>query len=122
VTLYSPREYQDWQAEALKLLKAVTALRFDGPVEVELLCAVAKPKTTKLAAPKPDVDNYAKGVLDVVTKFGDVWSDDTQVTRLTVTKTWTTGEPGIGVRVTAIEPLGFFQRLRAAWADLFKDL
>lgn len=97
--MYSPKEYQEWQAEALKLLEATPAVLFGGPVVVELVCEVARPKTTKLAAPKPDVDNYAKGVLDVITKDGRFWADDTQVVILTVTKAWTTGTPGIHVTI-----------------------
>ncbi|EQB10397.1 hypothetical protein L284_17025 [Novosphingobium lindaniclasticum LE124] len=67
---------------------------------MSIVCEVAKPKTTKLAAPKPDVDNYAKGVLDAITKDGRFWSDDSQVVGLWVSKTWTEGAPGIHVAIS----------------------
>jgi Holliday junction resolvase RusA-like endonuclease len=43
-------------------------------------------KTVDRPCPKGDVDNYAKAVLDVLTKWGGVWDDDNQVTVLTTTK------------------------------------
>jgi len=84
---YSPSEYRTWQEEAAKCLKSldtyeVPAVPFDGPVNVTVVCWAARPKTTKLIAPKPDADNYAKGVLDSITKDGRFWSDDTQVVDL----------------------------------------
>lgn len=100
--VYSPKEYATWQKEAAALLKAVAAHYFEGPVAVELECQVTRPKTTKLAAPKPDVDNYAKAVLDAITKDGRFWSDDTQVVTLTATKAWTTGAPGILVTIRSL--------------------
>jgi len=48
-------------------------------------------KTTKLGAPKPDVDNYAKGVLDSMVKAG-MLADDTLVHKLTVIKQWFTDD------------------------------
>lgn len=122
ISMYSPKPYKEWQAEAAKALKLISEARFDGPVEVELLCVAERPKTTKLFGPKPDVDNYAKGVLDVVTKDGRFWGDDSQVQSLTVTKAWTRGAPGIGLKVRAIDPPTFLARLRAAWGAIFKDL
>lgn len=100
--MYSPKEYKEWQQEALRLLKAIDAVRYDGSVEVVLAALVAKPKTTKLSAPKPDVDNYAKGVLDVITQDGRFWDDDTQVVSLGVTKRWTTELPGYQVTIKEI--------------------
>jgi len=104
--MYSPKEYQLWQQEALDLLNAEffgeTGVAFEGPVEVTLLVSVSRPKTTKLSAPKPDVDNYAKAVLDAVTKDGRVWHDDTQVVTLSATKAWTTGTPGIHVTIRSL--------------------
>jgi Holliday junction resolvase RusA-like endonuclease len=106
VSLYSPKEYQEWQKEAADHLNAErfgeAAPLFTGPVYVELLVEVAKPKTTKLSAPKPDVDNYAKGVLDAITKDGRFWADDTQVVTLNVTKAWTTGTPGYHVTIRSL--------------------
>lgn len=58
-----------------------------GPlgVVVEVLCP--RPKTTKMLAPKGDVDNYAKAPLDAATKAG-VWLDDSQIEVLGAVKGW----------------------------------
>ncbi len=100
--MYSPKEYKEWQQEALRLLKAVSPDLIEGPVEVVLTALVAKPKSTKLSAPKPDVDNYAKGVLDVITQDGRFWNDDTQVVSLGISKRWTTELPGYQVVIKSL--------------------
>nr|WP_294850075.1 RusA family crossover junction endodeoxyribonuclease [uncultured Sphingomonas sp.] len=95
-SMYSPKEYATWQKEAAYHLDVIVPeLRkrgLEGPhqgsIEVTIDVQLKRPKTTKLAAPKPDVDNYAKGVLDSITKDGSFWGDDTQVTSLHVTKRW----------------------------------
>jgi Holliday junction resolvase RusA-like endonuclease len=45
-----------------------------------------QPGSTKLDAPKPDADNYAKAVLDAMNKI--VFHDDSQVETLVVHKRW----------------------------------
>lgn len=103
VSMYSPAEYKAWQAKFLALLAQMDApsALLEGPLEVSVACYVARPKTTKLSHPKPDVDNYAKGVLDCITQDGRFWTDDTQVRTLHVTKSWTAeGEvPAITVTI-----------------------
>lgn len=47
-----------------------------------------KPRTSKLPSPRGDVDNYAKGPLDIVTKNHGVWKDDSQIDCLFVSKRW----------------------------------
>ena len=98
-TIYSPKEYAEWQKVALAALKDVPAFAIDGLCTVRVGCHVTRPKTTKLSAPKPDVDNYAKGVLDVITKDGRFWSDDCQVWDLSVCKAWTSGPSHILVEI-----------------------
>ena len=64
----------------------VEGLPFNGPVEISLKFLVKKPKTTKLVAPHPDIDNYAKAIMDCIqsTKEGPgIIEDDKQVTKLT---------------------------------------
>lgn len=95
---YSPKEYKAWQEKVAQHLRTVAGHLFEGPVEVVVECYVLRPKTTKLPAPKPDVDNYAKGVLDAITKDGRFWTDDSQVVSLTVTKAWAE-ETGIYVTI-----------------------
>lgn len=90
--MYSPKDYREYLDALGSALERVVAERFDGPVGVQVFCSSQRPKTTKLPAPKPDVDNYAKGVLDAITKDGRFWEDDSQVQFLQVSKAW--GEPG----------------------------
>lgn len=99
VSLYSSKEYQAWLKEAGQQLRGVVPQYFEGPVSVDLRFDVQRPKTTKLAAPAPDVDNYAKAVLDALTKDGRFWSDDSQVVELRAIKAWTTGTPGVHVQI-----------------------
>lgn len=53
-----------------------------------------------LPTARPDTDNYAKAVLDGCNEV--VWVDDAQVVRLTAQKRYA-AEPGVDVRVTAVE-------------------
>ena len=63
-----------------------TPLYQDVSLDVEVVCRVKKPKTTKLTCPRGDVDNFAKGVLDSFN--GIIWDDDKNIVRLVVQKEW----------------------------------
>lgn len=101
VSMYSPKEYQTWLAEAQRLLTTVTPPEqpFEGRLYVSVEVYVTAPKASKLPHPKPDVDNYAKGVLDAITKDGRFWSDDSQVGVLLVSKAWAPGPGSIHVSI-----------------------
>lgn len=84
---YYPAEYQKWVAEFVELFKDKHIVPFDGPVRVRLCFDCRKARTSKLLIPGGDVDNYAKSVLDGLTKVG-MWDDDKQVSGLLVIKRW----------------------------------
>jgi len=65
-----------------------------GPVHVLMECVSTKPKTGKLKHPRGDVDNYAKGPLDMMTKSGNFWKDDVQVVSLQCVKRYADLELG----------------------------
>ncbi len=56
-----------------------------GRLVVNLETVASKPKTGKLAVPRGDVDNFAKGALDAGTKAG-LWGDDDQIVLCTTSK------------------------------------
>lgn len=96
ITMYNPKEYMQWKAalaNALRLIAPATSpLTTPLRLYAEFVCT--RPKTSKLSAPKPDVDNYAKGLMDALTDAG-WWEDDTQVQHLAVLKRWApAGTPG----------------------------
>ena len=53
-------------------------------VSIELY--IKRPKKTDKEYPRPDIDNFAKAILD--TMNGKIWEDDTQIISLYVTKQW----------------------------------
>lgn len=53
-------------------------------VSIELY--VKQPAKTERQYPRPDIDNFAKAILD--TMNGKIWVDDTQIISLYVTKQW----------------------------------
>jgi len=93
----------------LALREVWTKAPLDVPCRVEILCFGRRPKTTKLPFPKPDVDNYAKGVLDAMQGQKDaakiILEDDWIVKRLEVEKFWAApDDPGrIVINIEAME-------------------
>jgi len=93
--MYSPKDYQQYLNDIVSVLEGTALHKFDGPVFATVASFATRPNTTKLIAPKPDVDNYAKGVLDAITRTQNVWDDDTQVLDLLTRKRWAApGEAG----------------------------
>lgn len=96
---YYPRTYKQWRERAAALFPEVLAELgleepLDGALAVSVDFAVTQPKKTKLPFPKPDLDNYLKGLLDVGTAAG-VWIDDHRIVHLKASKRWAPpGEPG----------------------------
>ena len=74
------------------------SIPIDEEVRVSIVFFVKKPKTSKLSTPKGDVDNYAKGTLDLL-QAGGVLKDDKYVTKLLVEKTFTHTQPCILIKI-----------------------
>jgi Holliday junction resolvase RusA-like endonuclease len=94
---YYPKTYTKWMKDAAAAVTSPT-LKLDGPLAVMVEQVCAKPKTTERDWPMGDVDNHAKGPLDVLTKK-ELWHDDDQIVVLTVIKRY--AEPGedVGTQV-----------------------
>ncbi len=93
-TAYYPASYQTWKNEAAKQLSTNdrAGLPFKGPLRVSIEFIAKRPKSTKLAAPKADIDNYMKSLFDALTQAG-WWEDDSQVVQVSARKRW--AAPGI---------------------------
>jgi Holliday junction resolvase RusA-like endonuclease len=110
-TVYMPSEYTAWKKQVAAFLKSEVLEQFtgtgpalEGPVYVHISVFIQKPKTSKLQFPKPDVDNYAKSIMDAVTDCGAIWDDDCQVQHLTISKEWAgeDDEPGFILKVSEL--------------------
>jgi Holliday junction resolvase RusA-like endonuclease len=88
ISIYNPSSYTKWKEGAAALLRAHAPVPpIATPVRVTVTFTCKRPKTTKLAAPKPDIDNYVKAFLDAMTD-AEWWADDTLVHHLVATKRW----------------------------------
>lgn len=90
-TIYNPSNYTAWATATAGEIRDAIAEDLDGPLEgpltVGIIITAERPKTSKLTAPRWDIDNGAKAVMDAMTKAG-VWHDDSQVEFLAVKKQW----------------------------------
>ncbi len=86
---YYPKAYEDYRQEIARLLAEFRPEKpLDGPLAARMCFYVNAPRATKLRHPKPDIDNFVKGLLDACTKAG-YWLDDSQVVHIFATKRWT---------------------------------
>lgn len=99
-----PAAYKEHTDELVEMLRTLKIEPFDGPVSVDLTFLCTRPPTSKLHHPKPDIDNYAKTILDAITKAANIWTDDTQVVHLSAQKRWAAPETVAGTAVT-IKPV-----------------
>ncbi|WP_164260828.1 RusA family crossover junction endodeoxyribonuclease [Stenotrophomonas maltophilia] len=87
--VYYGKTYKTWKESAEKHLPAGDLdLSPTDPVLVVIIAVCKRAKTSKAAFPKGDVDNLAKGPMDVVTKATGYWADDKQVMWLLSGKRW----------------------------------
>jgi|TARA_Y100001963_G_C6734428_1_gene425612 Holliday junction resolvase RusA-like endonuclease len=81
--------YKIFRKEMIELVPLVLGNRFkvlEGPLKVDIEIYVKRPKKTKLDAPKADIDNYIKAILDSLNK--KLWVDDTQIREIYACKQW----------------------------------
>ena len=90
----------------------------EGPLAVSTKLFVTRPKSTKLYAPKADIDNYLKAVWDSLN--GKVWVDDMQITDVReTTKRWTQSHEIPGrIEVSIERPFDFEQDEDGTWRDI----
>lgn len=93
---YYGKTYTSWRKDVEAWFKCATR-QTDKPLVCILEHFVSRPKTSKRSYPKGDVDNYAKGPLDALTKWWGGLKDDDQIVGLWVTKEFTEGDPGVRV-------------------------
>lgn len=102
---YMPKAYKDHTEKLVEQIRQVVCEPREGPLSLDVVFWCAKPKTSKLGHPKPDIDNYAKTVMDAITKAGNLWHDDTQVVSLAARKAWAPEVGHVGTSVS-IKPAG----------------
>lgn len=103
--MYDSDTADEWKAQVCCAVLAEANARglraIEGPFEVKMLFSFERPQSHFLSSgalgkgrlrehlQKPDADNLAKLVLDVITRLQRCWMDDDQVVRLVVEKRWT---------------------------------
>lgn len=92
--------YSTFYADCQRQLAVMKAqIRATGSFDVLLEFIITKPKTGKMSLPRGDVDNFAKGPMDAITKAEKIWKDDSQVEMLVVTKRYAQPNEAPGVNI-----------------------
>lgn len=112
--VYDPGTAEGWKGQiALAAKPHMPEQPLEGPIQLILAFMTPRPKshfTKKGLRPnaefwnvkKPDLDNYAKAVMDALTCLG-VWKDDSQVSSLQITKRYTNSASGVNVCISPLE-------------------
>lgn len=103
---YTPKKSADWERE---IQKHVRMQPLQGPLIMTIVCHLPIPKSwskkkhaqavsgSVFPVSKPDVDNYAKSVMDALN--GIAYFDDSQVVTLTCQKQYSADEPGLMIEI-----------------------
>lgn len=112
--VYDPGTADVWKMAVAEAWRCVRVEPFTGAVSLSLRFFFKRPKShfgsgknarnLKPSAPwrhtlKPDCDNLAKAVMDVLTRLG-AWEDDCRVNQLYVHRQWTEISPGCEIRIS----------------------
>lgn len=81
---------------------------YEGPIYLRVLWLFDKKTMTKAEnnsykTSYPDLDNLAKGLLDVMTDLR-FWNDDNEISKLELTKGWSKDYPGLFVQIWQLYP------------------
>jgi len=77
---YYPKRTKQWMYDAAAAMASLDAyFPVSAPMFVLCVAVCHKPKNPANDFPVGDVDNFAKGILDAVTKEQIIWQDDKQV-------------------------------------------
>lgn len=87
---------------------------YEGALYVKVLWlmdkkSLAKCENNTYNTKRPDVDNLAKGCLDVMTEL-KFWNDDAQLSEVHLTKGWSRENAGIYVQIYRLEQMDFIDR------------
>lgn len=90
---YYPSSYLEWRDSVAEYLQSKSLPeKFTGPLLVCCTFVCPAPKKSIKTHPRGDVDNYAKSILDSITKCERIWDDDDQVAGLMLYKRWSQGK------------------------------
>lgn len=103
--VYYPKSYKDWIAQSQPFIDGYVGTATEKPVLLLVEVLTPRPKKTDHVAPMGDVDNFAKGPMDLMTKSKKFWNDDRQVVGLVTTKRWIgpNEEPGFRMSWCEVE-------------------
>lgn len=97
------KPYREWIALHSPSVKQLDTVPTDRPIALLIETVTERPKTTKFTTPMGDVDNFAKGPMDLLTKLGKAWVDDRQIVFLASTKRWAEAGEELGFYLTWTE-------------------
>ena len=89
---YYPKTYVNWRRAAQPHVAPVHPIWETENLLMIVESVLPKFKTVQRSRPQYDVDNFAKSVLDIVTKSKLVWKDDDQVISLLTLKRFVEGD------------------------------
>jgi len=100
---YFTGPYKRFREEMVDLVPQVIGDHspFTGDISVTVEFMAKRPKTTKLSAPRGDIDNYLKAAFDAMN--GLVFDDDKQIVICHARKSWTPSNEDEGYIKVSIE-------------------